>query len=257
MSHPQPDGRPHAFESLALLHAKYRTRLTRSNALDFGDLIMECLRLFSEKPGFRDLYRIAYPYVLVDEFQDTTPAQFELLRELVDPDAVNVFAVADEDQLIFEWNEARLESLNLFLEQFKAQVTYSTVSHRCPPAVVDAANAIIANNRLRLQTKPAIQTNLRERGTIFVHEAEDEEAEASFVASKIDEICRSGVSLSEIAVVGRSRRSLESIGPALDDAGIPAGQPSTAGLSGDEDGEAILRLLRWLRIRVTNRVRGE
>ena len=246
LSHPQPDGRSHAFENLALIHDKYRTRLTRSNALDFGDLIIECLRLFSEKPGFRDLYRIAYPYVLVDEFQDTTPAQFELLRELVDPDAVNVFAVADEDQLIFEWNEARLETLNLFLEQFKAQVTYSTVSHRCPPAVVDAANAIIANNRLRLQTKPAIQTNLREQGTICVHEAEDEEAEAGFVASKIGELCRSGVSLSEIAVIGRSRRSLESIGPALDDAGIPAGMPSTAGLSGGEDGEAILRLLRWL-----------
>ncbi len=246
LSHPQPDGQSHAFESLALIHEKYRTRLARSNALDFGDLIMECLRLFSEKPGVRDLYRIAYPYVLVDEFQDTTPAQFELLRELVDPDAANVFAVADEDQLIFEWNEARLETLNLYLEQFKAVVTYSTVSHRCPPVVVDAANAIIANNSLRLQTKPAIQTTLREQGTIFVHEAENEEAEAGFVASKIGELRRSGVPLSEIAVMGRSRRSLASIGIALDDADIPAGQPSTAGLSGDEDGEAILRLLRWL-----------
>ena len=246
LSHPQPDGQSNAFESLGLIHDKYRTRLTRSNALDFGDLIMECLRLFSEKPGFRDLYRIAYPYVLVDEFQDTTPAQFELLRELVDPDKANVFAVADEDQLIFEWNEARLETLNLYLEQFKAEVTYSTVSHRCPPAVVDAANAIIANNRLRLQTKPAIQTNLRERGTIFVHEAEDENAEASFVANKIEEFRRSGVPLSQVAVIGRSRRSLESIGLALDDAAIPAGQPSTAGLSADEDGDAILRLLRWL-----------
>ena len=246
LSHPRTDARSHGFESLALIHEKYRAKLTRSNALDFGDLIMEGLRLFSEKPGFRDLYRIAYPYVLVDEFQDTTPAQFELLRELVDPHAANVFAVADEDQLIFEWNEARLETLNLYLEQFNAEVTYSTVSHRCPPAVVDAANAIIANNRLRIRAKPAIQTNLREQGKIFLHEAEDEDAEASFVVSKIGELHRSGVPLTEIAVMGRSRRSLESIGLALDDAGIPAGQPSTAGLSGDEDGEAILRLLRWL-----------
>ena len=246
LSHTYLDEQSRGFESLALIHDKYQARLTRSNALDFGDLIIECLRLFTEKPGFRDLYRIAYPYVLVDEFQDTTPSQFELLRELVDPDSANVFAVADEDQLIFEWNEARLETLNLYLEQFKAEVTYSTVSHRCPPVVVDAANAIIANNRLRLQTKPAIQTNLRERGTIIVHEAEDEESEAGFVVDKIAEVHRSGVPLSEIAVMGRSRRSLESIGVALDDAAIPAGQPSTAGLSGDEDGEAILRLLRWL-----------
>ena len=246
LSHPQPDGRSNVFESLAVIHAKYHTRLTRSNALDFGDLIMECLRLFSEKPGFRDLYRIAYPYVLIDEFQDTTPAQFELLRELIDPDVANVFAVADEDQLIFEWNEARLETLNMYLEQFKAEVTYSTVSHRCPPTIIDAANAVISNNHLRLQTKPAIQTNLQGRGTIFVREAEDEDAEASFVAGKIDELRASGLPLSQIAVMGRSRRSIASMGPALDDATIPAGQPSTAGLSGDEDGEAILRLLRWL-----------
>ena len=246
LSDPQPDGRSNSLESLALIHNKYRERLAWSNALDFGDLITECLRLFYQKPGFRDLYRIAYPYVLVDEFQDTTPAQFELLRELVDPSAANVFAVADEDQLIFEWNEARLETLNLYLQQFKAEVTYSTVSHRCPPTVVDAANAIIANNRLRLQTKPAIQTSLRERGTIFIHEAEDEESEANFVTTKIGQLNSSGVPLSEIAVMGRSRKSLESIGLAVDNAHISAGQPSTAGFSGDEDGEAILRLLRWL-----------
>lgn len=242
----QPGGQSNAFESLARIHSKYRERLVWSNALDFGDLITECLRLFYEMPGFRDLYRIAYPYVLVDEFQDTTPAQFELLRELVDPDAANVFAVADEDQLIFEWNEARLETLNLYLQQFKAEVTYSTLSHRCPPTIVDAANAIIANNRLRLQTKPAIQTSLRERGTIFLHEAEDEESEANFVATKIGQLHRSGVPLSKIAVMGRTRKSLEPIGLAFDKAQISAGQPSTAGLSGDEDGEAILRLLRWL-----------
>ena len=246
LSHPLSDGRSHSFESLALVHDKYRKRLAWSNALDFGDLITECLRIFSEKPGFRDLYRVAYPYVLVDEFQDTTPAQFELLRELVDPNAPNVFAVADEDQLIFEWNEARLETLNLFLNQFNAKVTYSTISHRCPPAVVDAANAVIANNQLRLKTKPAIQTNLRERGTVFVHRADDEVSEARFVVGKIGELHRSGLPLSEIGILGRSRRSLETVGSALDVAHLPAGRPSTAGLSGDEDGEAILRLLRWL-----------
>ena len=246
LSHTKQDEQSRGLESLALVHGKYHARLARSNALDFGDLIIECLRLFRENPGFRDLYRIAYPYVLVDEFQDTTPSQFALLRELVDVEAANVFAVADEDQLVFEWNEARLETLNLYLEEFKAEVTYSTVSHRCPPVVVDAANAIIANNRLRLQTKPAIQTSLRERGTIFVHAAEDEESEAGFVVGKITELNQSGVPLSEIAVMGRSRRSLESIGLALDEVGVPGGLPSTGGLSGDEDGEAMLRLLRWL-----------
>ena len=243
---PPPGSQSADFGNLALIHSKYRARLTWSNALDFGDLIMECLRLFAENPGIRDLYRTAYPHLLVDEFQDTSPAQFDLLKAVVNPAATNVFAVADEDQLIFEWNEASLETLNLYVEQFKGELIYSTLTHRCPPAVVEAANAVIANNRLRLQAKPAIQTNLRERGTLFCHGAEDEESEAAFVATKIDELRVSGVALSDIAVMGRSRSSLRMIGSALDGVDVPAGQPSTAGLSGDEDGEAILRLLRWL-----------
>ena len=246
LSQTQPDAHSLASQSFVLIHNKYRERLTWSNALDFGDLITECLRLFTENPGIRDLYRTAYPYVLVDEFQDTTPAQFDLLKAVINPSAANVFAVADEDQLIFEWNEARLETLNLYLDQFKAEMTYSTLTHRCPPSVVEAANAVIVKNRLRLQTKPAIQTRLREEGTLFLHEAEDEKSEADFVATKIRELRMLGTPLSEIAVIGRTRRSLQAMGLAFDAASIPAGQPTTAGLSNDEDGEVILRLLRWL-----------
>ena len=236
----------YASESLARIHQKYQARLRRSNALDFGDLIIECLRLFTENPGIRDLYRIAYPYVLIDEFQDTTPVQFDLLKEIIRPEEPNAFAVADEDQLIFEWNEARLETVNLYLQTFDAKMTYSTLTHRCPPVVVEAANAVIANNSLRVKAKPAIQTQLRERGAIFLHEARDEDAEASFVAANVQALHQSQTPLSEIAVIGRSRRVLQPINSNFDIAGIAAGQPSTAGLSGDEDGEAILRLLRWL-----------
>ena len=246
LSDPHPSNQTHISESLRLIHDRYRARLAWSNALDFGDLIMECLRLFSESPGLRELYRTAYPYVLVDEFQDTTPAQFELLKAVVNPNAANVFAVADEDQLIFEWNEARLETLNQYLEQFEAEMTYSTLTHRCPPSIVEAANAIIANNRFRLQTKPPIQTQLRERGTLYVHSAEDEESEAKFIAKEIQKLNLSDVPFSEIAVMGRNRRSMQMIGSALDKERIPAGRPSTAGLGNDENGDIILRLLRWL-----------
>ena len=233
-------------EGLVLIHDKYRSRLERSNALDFGDLITECLRLFASNQGIQNLYRTAYPYVLVDEFQDTTPAQFDLLKAITDPSVTNVFAVADEDQLIFEWNEARLETLNLYLDHFRAEITYSTLSHRCPPVVVEAANAVIANNRLRLLAKPAIHTKSGERGTLFIHRADTEQSEANFVATKIQELRVSGLPLSEIAIIARNRRCLRMVGPALDSVPIPAGQPSTAGLSGDEDGQAVLRLLRWL-----------
>ena len=228
------------------VHEKYRDRLERAGALDFGDLINECNRLFLERSPILDLYRTAYPYVLIDEFQDTTPAQFKLLNLLVNPTTRNVFAVADEDQLIFEWNEARLETINLFLDRFQAEMIYSTVSHRCPPVVVEAANAVIARNRLRVRSKPSIQTHLREQGAIYLHASEDVSDEALFVVDTTKWLHSQGHSLNEVGIIARTRRVLDPIEIALSEAGIAAAKPSTAGVGDEEEGQFVLRLLRWL-----------
>jgi DNA helicase-2/ATP-dependent DNA helicase PcrA len=242
----RPSEVPDVSVNLRALHDAYRDALRAANALDFGDLVLECTRLFRERPHILRLYRVAYAHVLVEEFQDTTPAQYELLQLLVDASAPRLFAVADEDQLIFEWNEARLETLNRVCTDFQAKVIYSTLSHRCPPNIVEAANAVIARNRFRFPGKPEIRSQRADGEPIRVYQAADERAEASFVAATVKELGRLGVRPFDIGVIARARRLLDPIEDALAAADIPAARPSIAGLGGTEEAETILRLLRWL-----------
>ena len=232
--------------NLRAMHETYRGALRAQGALDFGDLVLECVRLFRERPQVLRLYRVAFGHVLVDEFQDTTPSQYELLQMLVDETAPRLFAVADEDQLIFEWNEARLETLNRVCTDFQAKVIYSTLSHRCPPNIVEAANAVIARNRFRFPGKPDIRSKRADVEPIRVFEGADEQEEASFVIATVKELRRLGLRSADIGIIARARRLLDQIEEALVAEGIPAARPSIAGLGGSEEAEAILRLLRWL-----------
>ncbi len=232
--------------SLRAMHETYRGALRAAGALDFGDLVLECVRLFQERPQVLRLYRVAFGHVLVDEFQDTTPSQYELLQLLVDASAPRLFAVADEDQLIFEWNEARLETLNRICTDFQAKVIYATLSHRCPSNIVEAANAVIARNRFRFPGKPEIRSERADVEPIRVFQADDEHGEASFVVATVKELRRLGLRSADIGIIARARRLLDPVEEALVAAGIPAARPSIAGLGGSEEAEAILRLLRWL-----------
>lgn len=232
--------------SLRAMHETYRGAMRAASGLDFGDLVLECVRLFRERPQVLRLYRVAFTHVLVDEFQDTTPSQYELLQLLVDANSPRLFAVADEDQLIFEWNEARLETLNRVCTDFPTKVIYSTLSHRCPPNIVEAANAVIARNRFRFPGKPEIRSKRADVEPIRVFQADDEEDEASFVVGRVKELRRLGLRLADIGIIARARRLLDPIEAALVAGGVPAARPSIAGLGGSEEAEAILRLLRWL-----------
>ncbi len=233
-------------EQLNEIHGVYARAMRAAHALDFGDLILECSRLLSEKPAIRKIYRTAYRHVVVDECQDTTPAQFELLRELVDPSLQEMFAVADEDQLIFEWNEARAETLNRVSDEFRAAIFYYTLSHRCPRNIVEAANAVIRNNRARFAGKPEISAARETEYPIWLYEASDEQAEAEFVAASIRDLLAGGTRAKDVVVVARARRLLDQVEEELEGVGVPAARPTLGGLGGSEEAEVVLRLLRWL-----------
>lgn len=128
------------------VYTHYRRLMVANNELDFGGVLAETLRLLDGKPEIQSLLRQIYPYVYVDEFHDTNLAQYELLRRLVNPTTRNIFAVADEDQLIYEWNGADPTRLKSFRTEFGANVLELPVSYRCPGRIVEAANRLIANN---------------------------------------------------------------------------------------------------------------
>ncbi len=226
----------------------YQQALAESGALDFGDLIYQVNRLFSLRPEILDLYRTAYRYILIDEFQDTTPGQYRMLQSLYSPTVSRLFAVADEDQLIFEWNEARLETINNFIRDFSAEVIFATLSFRCPPKVVSAANAVIQHNRFRFPNKPGIVSHPghTSMGTITLLTACDATAEARQVATLVANLLASGSLAEDCAIIARASWILDSIEGELSRLGITSARPSLGGLGDTEESQILVRLLRWI-----------
>ena len=142
----------------------YEQELRKLNALDFNSLIFETYRLLSAFPAIAVRYRRSYPFWLIDEFQDTNRAQYSLIRALTGDDFRNVFAVADDDQIIYEWNGASYKQIQSFLADFSAEVTQLPTNYRCPAAIVEAANNLVVYNAQRASTKQALiagKTKLR------------------------------------------------------------------------------------------------
>ena len=116
------------------LFRAYLELLVRNNYLDFGALLAYCLRLFRERPVIARHYRTAYPFVCVDEYQDTNTVQDLLLRALYLPTGdANLFVVADEDQTIYQWNGASPDRLAALRSHYGMDTIQLPQSYRCPP----------------------------------------------------------------------------------------------------------------------------
>jgi DNA helicase-2/ATP-dependent DNA helicase PcrA len=131
----------------------YEQELRRINALDFNSLIFEGYRLVTTYPAIAARYRRSYPYWLIDEFQDTNTAQYKFVRALAGNDFRNIFAVADDDQIIYEWNGASYSQIQSFLADYSAQALQLPTNCRCPPAIVEAANRLVVYNAQRTSSK--------------------------------------------------------------------------------------------------------
>lgn len=134
----------------------YQQVLLENNALDFGDLINYCLQLFQKRPMLRQRYQLQFKHVLVDEFQDTNWAQYELVKLLVGP-AQNIMVVGDDDQAIYKFRGASVSNILAFKKDFsQAGEIYLTDNYRSGQAILDSAyNFIQLNNPDRLEVKLA------------------------------------------------------------------------------------------------------
>ena len=133
-------------EALASVYENFRTLMIEKNVLDFPGLIAEALGLLEKVPGVHRQIQRIYPYVCVDEFQDTNLLQYKILGHLVNPYTENLFVVADDDQIIYQWNGASPESIWKLREDFRMRVLQLPENYRCPPAVVELANSLIKHN---------------------------------------------------------------------------------------------------------------
>jgi DNA helicase II / ATP-dependent DNA helicase PcrA len=189
-------------QTVAEVYQLYQRRLFASNAVDFDDLLMLTVDVLERFPEALEKWQKAFRYILVDEYQDTNHAQYRLLQLLAQPD-LNVCAVGDPDQSIFAFRGADINNILDFERDFPGTRTIALEqNYRSTNSILDAANAVISNNRER---KPKdLWSELGDGDPVRVIEVEDEHAEARFVAAGIAALVEEDYSGDEIAVFYRT-----------------------------------------------------
>ena len=189
------------------LYADYQARLKTLNATDFGDLLLEGIRLFRENPGVLADYHGRFRYMLVDEYQDSNVAQYQWLRLLAggtEPSKANLCVVGDDDQSIYGWRGAEVDNILRFEKDFPgAKVIRLERNYRSTANILAAASHLIAHNESRLGK--TLQTDTGEEGDkLAVTSVWDSEEEARQVGEEIEEYQREGDALNSMAILVRT-----------------------------------------------------
>ena len=213
---------------VALAYRLYEEELRRINALDFNSLILGAYQLFAY-PAVARQYQRAYKYWLLDEFQDTNGAQYALLRRMAGQSFRQIFAVADDDQTVFEWNGANVERIKELVKDFSCEIVQLPTNFRCPPRIVEAANRLIVYNSRRMVSKHTAMSVASSQGLPSIEEQiqsrefatdEDEIAGISVEIAGLDVVARG-----QTAVLARNRSLLEAMHKALGAADVPSVVP--------------------------------
>ncbi|GHA15783.1 DNA helicase [Devosia pacifica] len=189
------------------LYADYQARLKVLNAADFGDLLLECIRLFREQPDVLAEYHRRFRYMLVDEYQDSNVAQYLWLRLLAQgkpASEANICVVGDDDQSIYGWRGAEVDNILRFEKDFPgAKVIKLERNYRSTSNILSAASHLIAHNESRLGK--TLQTDVGERGeTVAVTSVWDSEEEARQIGEDIEQLQRNGEALDSMAILVRA-----------------------------------------------------
>jgi DNA helicase II / ATP-dependent DNA helicase PcrA len=203
--------------AIARVFKLYEDRLVNNNALDFDDLLIKAVQLLRRVPEVRDYYNNRFRYILVDEYQDTNMLQFALIRFLTEKQQ-NICVVGDESQSIYRWRGADITNILNFEQHYpEAKVIRLEQNYRSTQNILDAAGAVIKYNTER-KDKTLWTTNpAGER--IRYYQAFDSDAEARFVAAKIEEHRRAAPDL-RAAVLYRTNAQSRVFEEALRRAGI-------------------------------------
>ncbi|WP_413304284.1 DNA helicase PcrA [Bacillus sp. 1P10SD] len=185
------------------VYEEYQKRLRKNQALDFDDLIMMTIQLFTRVPEVLEYYQRKFQYIHVDEYQDTNRAQYMLVKLLANR-FKNLCVVGDSDQSIYKWRGADIANILSFEKDYpNATVILLEQNYRSTKRILLAANKVIENNMNRRAKN--LWTENPEGNKLVYFRADSEQGEAQFVAGKIKELTRDqNVSLSDIAILYRT-----------------------------------------------------
>ena len=207
-------------EKIADVFEKYQERLKKNDSLDFDDIINLTVELFKKNPDRLEYYQNKFKHILVDEYQDTNHAQFELIRLLVSSHG-NVCVVGDESQSIYGFRGADISNILEFEKQYKnAKVVKLEQNYRSTKTILNAANNVINNNKSKLDKK--LWTENDEGDKIKYFTAKNEYEEGGYIVDEIDRVARkSGHGYKDFAVLYRTNAQSRAIEEMLIREGVP------------------------------------
>ena len=203
----------------ARIYAAYEKRLKEAGAFDFDDLIYQTVQLLAEHPDVRDFYQTKYKYLLVDEYQDTSVAQFRLVSLLTGPEK-NICVVGDDDQSIYRFRGATIENILNFERIYPGTKTIRLEqNYRSTSNILNAANCVIQHNTER--KGKTLWTSNGEGDKVQVYTAENEQDEAMHIADVIGQHLKAGGHLADHAILYRMNAQSAPIESYFTRAGIP------------------------------------
>lgn len=191
------------FDEIALeVYRKYEKSLKINNAVDFDDLLILPLKLFNNNPGVLQKYQEKYKYVFIDEYQDTNEPQY-ILSKIISAKYKNITVVGDADQAIFTWRGANYKNILNFEKDYKdAKVVLLEENYRSTKTILNAANNVIKNNKVRKEKN--LWTQNEEGSKITYYKAFDEKDESNYVVNEIKKLMEKGVNPKDICVLYRA-----------------------------------------------------
>ncbi|HTU80875.1 MAG TPA: DUF3553 domain-containing protein [Candidatus Acidoferrales bacterium] len=206
-------------ERIANVYQEYQRRLAQSNSLDFDDLIVRTIDLLDRDKATREKYQQRFEYVLVDEYQDVNAAQYRLVALLAAHHG-NITVVGDDDQSIYSWRGSDYRMILRFEEDFPGATIFKLEeNYRSTQRILDAANALVSNNRTRAPKK--LFTRRAEGDPISVYPAATERDEARYVVEKVKSLVRDGSAYRDFLVLYRTNAQSRVFEEALIAEGIP------------------------------------
>ena len=206
--------------TMAQLYKLYEDKKRAANAVDFDDIICLTVELFKTNPDILEKYRNRFKYILVDEYQDTNKAQFELTRLLCN-DNYNIMVVGDDDQSIYKFRGATIENILSFDRNFKnTRIVKLEQNYRSTDMIIGAANAVIKNNAGR--KGKTLWTEVVGGEKITVKKCETQNSEAQYIVDKIGELVKDGkYNFGDFAILYRMNAQSNSLETVFAKSGIP------------------------------------
>ena len=206
-------------ETINKIYKEYEEVCNKDDLVDFGELLLKSFEVLVNHQSVKNFFHMRFQSVLIDEFQDTNTIQYKWLKEICS-NKTNITAVGDDDQSIYGWRGAKVEHVNSFTKDFeKAEIVRLEQNYRSTSVILNAANALIDNNKDRLGKN--LWTEKVEGEQIVLYQAYNEQDEARFVADVLKDWMNKGGTFEESAILYRSNAQSRAIEEALLRASIP------------------------------------